>query len=247
MTGATRNIQRAWEIDRSRRTPGAPWESYGWLLDVAHRLGHDEISILVSNYRAFNRIGRGLGSAEARALFEQPHRYAFGGVVVHGVSWRGGWRVRGPVLVVGGHTARLTSVEDAGAPAVAVVTDDPATLELWRCVYGPLSLGATRAPFEATAELLSDLAAAALRAATDEVNPRGSVLEPAQARRLAGALVGLRDEEVPVRPRDLATFLLSRGWSGRLALQGAEIGQRVWSGQTPRHDAWRFGRDSAVR
>ncbi|MTD46300.1 hypothetical protein GKE82_18915 [Conexibacter sp. W3-3-2] len=247
MTDGSREIERAWELDRSGGTRPAPWESYGWLLDAAHRLEQDEISILVSSYRVFHRIGQGLGSAEARALFEVPHRYAFGGVVVHGVSWRGGWRVRGPVLVVGGDTARLTAVEDAGAPAVAVVTDDPAALGLWRYVYEPLSLGAARTPVEPPTEALSDLAAAALRAATDAVNPRRAVLEPAQVRTLAGALVALRNEEFPVPPRDLATFLLSLGWSARLALQGAEIGHRVWSGQTPRHDVWRFGRDSAVR
>lgn len=144
MTVGTRSVERAWEIDRSNDTPGAPWESYGWVLEVAHRLGHDEISILVSTYRVFGRLGPALGTAEARALFDPPHRYAFSGVVVHGVSWRGGWQVRGPVLVVGGDATRLRAVEAAGAPAVAVVTDDPLALERWRRTHAPKVLAATR-------------------------------------------------------------------------------------------------------
>lgn len=144
MTGATRSIQRAWEIDRSHGTPGAPWESYGWLLDVAHRTGHDEVSILVSNYRVFKRLGPALGTAEASALFDPPHQYVFGGVVVQGVPWRGGWQVRGPVLVVGGDAVRLRAVEAAGAPAVAVVTDDPLALARWRRTHVPRTLAATR-------------------------------------------------------------------------------------------------------
>ncbi|MTD47508.1 hypothetical protein GKE82_25220 [Conexibacter sp. W3-3-2] len=245
MTGRL-EIERAWEVDRSRETPGEPWVAYGWLLGAAHRLGHDEISILVSGFRVFEHLGPALGMVEARALFEPPHRYAFGGVVVQGVSWRGGLSARGPVLMVGGDTDRLTAIEDAGVPAVAAVTADPAALELWCRVHRPLPLGSTRPVLEVARDPLPAVVIAAIRAATDTVNGSDMTLGPVLARRLAGALIALRARDLRVHPEDLATFLMTLGWEGRLVLDGVAIGRRVWNGETPRHDPWRLGRDSAV-
>ncbi|PTL60305.1 hypothetical protein [Paraconexibacter algicola] len=240
-------IERALEIDRSLEAPGQSWAAYAWLLGAAHRLGCYEVNVLVSSFRVFRRLGPAIGSVEARALFDLPHRYAFGGVVVRGVSWRGGWQVRGPALVVGADTARITAVEDAGVPAVVAVTSDPGALDLWIHVHRPLALGRTRQSVKVSREPLPEVVVAALRAATDLVNIRDRLLAEAHARRLAGALVALRAEGHRVPPGDLASFFLTVGWGSRLALDGAAVGRRVWDGETPRHDPWRLGRDSARR
>jgi hypothetical protein len=198
---------------------------------VAEDLGASEVSIVA---------GWAIGSAEAGAMRVGPHRYRVGGITVHGVSRRGSWHVRGPVLVAWANDQILTEIEGQRPPAIAAVAPWPDDIATWRSVYAPERIGQVRADQEAqfdtaTIAALDPRVERAIRGGAAFVNEHHAVLSTHEREAMAGALVALRSANVPVDPHALRAYLMAAGLNGGLVDQVLHLAERVARGETPRH------------
>jgi hypothetical protein len=237
-----RQIPRVWEVDWALPVAedGTPWEVYAWLLDAADALGSSEVTILASTYDSLGSLARAIGDSEAQWLRAQPHQYRVGRITVHGVSRRGFWMTRGPVLVAWAHDDVLSEVEGKRPPAIAAVAMWPDDIATWRSVYRPDRIGQVRAEQEAdfdtvVAPEIDGRVADALATAISVVNENHAVLSTHEREYVAGALVSLRERNVGVDVEAVRAYLMEAGWSGELINQVLELAERVARGQTPRH------------
>lgn len=244
-----RDIPRVWEVDWAipPAEGGTPWEAYDWLLETADQLGATEVSIVASTYDSLGHLNWAIGASAAQWLRVQPHEYRVGGITVRGVSRRGFWHVRGPVLVVGPDDQVMAEIEGKRPAAIAAVAQWPDDVATWRSVYGPTRVGQVRPEQEAefdtaTVDELDPQVAEAIRGAAAIVNENHAVLSTHEREAMAGALVALRSAEVPVDREALRAYLMSAGWQGRLVTQVLELADRIDRGQTPRHSHFQLSR-----
>jgi hypothetical protein len=137
----------------------------------------------------------------------------------------------------------LAEIEGQRPPAIATVAQWPDDVATWRSTYGPERIGQVRAEQEAefdtvTVAELDPRAARAVRGAAALVNENHSVLGTHEREVLAGALVSLREANIPLDPEALRAYLMAAGWNGRLVGQVLRIAERVERGDTPRHSAF---------
>jgi hypothetical protein len=231
-----------WEVDWAipASEGGTRWESYEWLLDTADQLDAPEVSIVAATYDALGRLSWAIGEDEASRLRVLPHRYRVDGITVHGISRRGYWHAKGPVLVAWASDEVLTEVEGQRPAAVAVVAQWPDDITTWRSLYGPQRIGQVRADQEAeydTARLAEPdpRVEQAISGAAVVVNENHAVLSTYEREAMAGALVALRGVDVPVDREALRAYLMAAGWNGKLVGQVLQLAERVERGETPRH------------
>jgi hypothetical protein len=197
----------------------------------------------------FGRLGDlewAIGSAEAKHLRVQPHRYHVGDITVTGVSRRGHWFARGVVLVAWANDQVLAEVESQRPAAIVAVARWPDDIARWRSIYAPRRIGQARAEVEAefdtaTVSALHPRAAEAIDSVGDWVNQHRATLSTDEREAVAGALIALRDAGVPVVRDALRGHLMVAGWSGGLIDKTVELAERVASGRTPRHRTFRLG------
>lgn len=244
----TRKVPRVWEVDWAipAAEGGTSWEAYDWLLDTAADLGASQVSIVAATYDSLGRVDRAIGSAEAAYMRVRPHRYAVDGITVHGISRRGSWYVRGPVLVAWANDHVLTEVEGQRPAAIAVVAQWPDDIATWRSVYRPKRIGQVRSGQEAefdTAAVaeLDRRVARAITGAAALANEKHSVLSTSEREVVAGALVALRAADIPVVREALRAFLMGAGWNGALVGRVLQLAARVERGETPRHKPFPLG------
>ena len=206
-----RKIPRAWEVDWALPADegGTRWESYGWLLDAAEALDSSDVTILGSTYDSLGNLNRAIGSSEAQSLRVQPHRYRVGGITVHGVSQRGFWMIRGPVLVAWAREDVLTEVEGKGAQAIAAVAVWPDDIATWRSVYAPYRIGQIRPDQEAeydtaAAPDIDPRVADILSSATAIVNENHAVLSTHERESVAVRLSRFANPEFRSTARQFA-------------------------------------------
>ncbi len=146
-----RDIPRVWEVDWAipPAEGGTPWEAYDWLLETADQLGATEVSIVASTYDSLGHLNWAIGASAAQWLRVQPHEYRVGGITVRGVSRRGFWHVRGPVLVAWPDNQVMAEIEGKRPAAIAAVAQWPDDIATWRSVYGPTRIGQVRPEQEA--------------------------------------------------------------------------------------------------
>lgn len=235
-------VPRVWEIDWSSDGTGAelPWAAYPWALAVARERGTG-VSIVAGAFKTFRNFGPGLGHARAAALYAGSHRYSDQGVVVSAVPATRRFHVGGVVLVAMASDERLAHVEGQRPVAVAAVADWPDAIVEWRSLHQPPRIGESRPDQEAEFDAepsppLDPRAVELLRSAGALVNTNHAVLSTHERQRVAGALVALRQAEIPVADAALRAHLMSHGWGGPLIDQVAALAGRVRVGQTPRHD-----------
>ncbi len=237
-----REIPRVWEIDWAipAAEGGTCWEAYDWLLDTAEDLGQSEVTIVGATYDALGRLGFAIGSSEAQHLRVLPHRYRVNGIVVNGVTTRGSWYVRGPVLVAWADDQVLTEIEGHRPCAIAAVAAWPDYVATWRSVYRPGRIGQVRSEQEAeydtaSVEEIDPRVADALGGAAAMVNESHAVLTTHERESMAGALIALRAAEMPVEPDAVRAHLMAAGWQGRLVDQVLTLAERIDRGETPKH------------
>jgi hypothetical protein len=237
-----RDIPRVWEVDWAipAEEGGTAWQAYGWLLDTAGNLGASEVSIVAATYESLGRLDWAIGSAEAGYLRAQPHRYRVDGITVHGVSRRGSWHVRGPVLVAWADDAILTVVEGKRPAAIAAVAQWPDDIAAWRSVHHPPRIGQVRGDQEAefdtaTVADLDPRVARAISGAAAFVNENHSVLSTHEREAMAGAFVALRGAGIAVDTDAVRAHLMAAGWNGGLVERVLQLAERVARGETPRH------------
>ena len=244
-----RDIPRVWEVDWAipPAEGGTPWGAYDWLLETADQLGATEVSIVASTYDSLGHLNWAIGASAAQWLREQPHEYRVGGITVRGVSRRGFWHVRGPVLVAWPDDQVMAEIERKRPAAVAAVAQWPDDIATWRSVYGPTRIGQVRPEQEAefdTATIgeLDPQVAEIIRSATAIVNENHAVLSTHEREAMAGALVALRNAGIPVDKEALRAYLMAARWQGRLVGQVLELVDRIDRGQTPRHSHFQLTR-----
>jgi hypothetical protein len=244
-----REIPRIWEVDWAGppAEDGTPWEAYDWLLETAEQLGATEVSIVASTYDSLGSLDWAIGTSEAQWLRVQPHEYRVGGITVRGVSRRGFWHVRGPVLVACPDDQVMAEIEGKRPAAMAAVARWPDDIAAWRSVYGPTRIGQVRPEQEAefdtaTVGELDPQVAEVIRSAAAIVNENHSVLSTHERETMAGALVALRSAGIPVDQEALRAYLMAAGWQGRLVGQVLELADRIDRGQTPRHSHFQLAR-----
>ncbi len=244
-----RDIPRVWEVDWAipPAEGGTPWEAYDWLLETAAQLGATEVSIVASTYDSLGHLNWAIGASVAQWLRVQPHEYKVGGITVRGVSRRGFWHVRGPVLVAWPDDQVMAEIEGKRPAAIAAVAQWPDDVATWRSVYGPTRIGQVRPEQEAefdtaTVGELDPRVAEIVRSATAIVNENHAVLSTHEREAMAGALVALRNAGIPVDTEALRAYLMSAGWQGRLVSQVLELADRIDRGQTPRHSHFQLAR-----
>lgn len=237
-----RAIPRIWEVDWAipPAEGGTRWEAYDWLIEMAGELDATEVSIVASTYDSLGRLDWAIGASEAQWLRVQPHEYRVGGITVHGVSRRGFWHVRGPVLVAWPDDQVMAEIEGKRPAAIAAVVQWPDDVATWRSVYEPTRIGQVRSEQEAEFDtaMVSELdpqVADAIRGAAAVVNENHAVLSTHERETMAGALVALRSAGIPVDKEALRAWLMSAGWQGRLVNQALDLADRVERGETPRH------------
>lgn len=238
-----RAIPRVWEVDWSipASEGGTPWASVSWLAETARDLGYNEVSILAATYDRLGDFGRSLGSHVASRLRSTEHRHVTqSGLTVHGITTRGSWHPRGPVLVAFGGSEVLAEVEGRNPPAIATVAGWPDDIAGWRSAFAPQRIGQVRADQEAqfdtlVVQALDPRAAAELAGPLALVNENHSALSTHERQRLARAFVELRRQRVPVDDEELRTHLMGAGWNGKLIAAAVGLAARVAQGQTPRH------------
>jgi len=237
-----RAIPRIWEVDWAipPAEGGTRWEAYDWLIEMAGELDATEVSIVASTYDSLGRLDWAIGASEAQWLRVQPHEYRVGGITVHGVSRRGFWHVRGPVLVAWPDDQVMAEIEGKRPAAIAAVVQWPDDVATWRSVYEPTRIGQVRSEQEAEFDtaMVSELdpqVADAIRGAAAVVNENHAVLSTHERETMAGALVALRSTGIPVDKEALRAWLMSAGWQGRLVNQALDLADRVERGETPRH------------
>lgn len=219
---------------------GTCWEAYGWLLDMADELDASEVSIVASTYDSLGNLDLAIGASEAQSLRVQPHEFQVNGITVRGVSRRGFWHVRGPVLVAWANDQVMAEVEGKRPAAIAAVAQWPEDVATWRSVYGPTRIGQVRPDQEAdydtaTVSELDPQVAKAIRGAAAVINENHAVLSTHERESMAGALVALRSAGIPVDQEALRAYLMAAGWQGKLVNQTLELSERVDRGETPRH------------
>jgi len=237
-----RETPRIWEVDWAipAAEGGTRWEAYDWLLETASELDADEVSIVASTYDSLGNLNWAIGASEAQRLRVQPHEYRVGGITVRGVSRRGFWHVRGPVLVAWPDDQVMADIEGKRPAAIAAVAQWPDDIATWRSVYKPTRIGQVRSEQEAEFDIatvteLDPQAADAIRGAAAIVNENHAVLSTHEREAMAGALVALRGEGVPVNREALRAWLMAAQWQGRLVSQVLELAARVDRGETPKH------------
>jgi hypothetical protein len=237
-----RDIPRVWEVDWAvpPAEGGTPWAAYPWLLDMAEALGASEVSIIAGTYQSLGDLDLAIGSAEASGLRVLPHEYRVGGITVHGLTRRGSWYVRGPVLVAWADDQILSEIEAQRPTAIAAVAGWPDDIATWRSLYRPQRVGQVRRDQEAEFDTASDpvldpRAVDAIRSAAALVNENHSVLSTHEREWVAGALIALRAAKIPVAEDALRAQLMAAGWNGKLIAQVLELADRVERGKTPRH------------
>jgi hypothetical protein len=241
-----RDIPRVWEVDWALPAAegGTRWAAYDWLLDTAQELGASEVSIVGANYEVLGRLDSAIGSAEASYLRTTGHNYRVDGITVSGVSRRGGWWVRGPVLVAWANDAVLAEVEGQRPAAVAAVATWPEDVAGWRSVYAPERIGQVRTEQEAEFDtVIGDLdprVARAIDSAAAWVNENHSVLSTHEREAMAGMFVALRSARIPVDLDAVRARLMAAGWNGGLIERVLQLGERVERGETPRHRPFRL-------
>lgn len=242
-------IPRAWEVDWAipAAEGGTRWESYEWLLDMADELGVSEVSIVAATYDALGRLDLAIGSTEANRLRVQPHHYRVNGITVHGISRRGFWHIRGPVLVAWANDQDLAEIEGKRPAAIAAVAQWPDDIATWRSVRQPERIGQVRADQEAEFDTavvaeLDPQVARAVRGASAVVNENHSVLSTHERESMAGALVALRGADISVNKEALRAYLMSADWNGKLIDQVLQLAERVDNGETPRHAPFQLNR-----
>jgi hypothetical protein len=244
-----RDIPRVWEVDWAipPAEGGTPWEAYDWLLETADQLGATEVSIVASTYDSLGHLNWAIGASEAQWLRVQPHEYRVGGITVRGVSRRGFWYVRGPVLVAWPDDQVMAEIEGKRPAAIAAVAQWPDDIATWRSVYGPTRIGQVRLKQEAefdtaTVVELDPKVAEIIRSATAIVNENHAVLSTHEREAMAGALIALRNAGIPVDKEALRAYLMAARWQGRLVSQVLELVDRIDRGQTPRHSHFQLTR-----
>ncbi len=237
-----RAIPRVWEVDWAipAEEGGTRWEAYGWLLDTAGELGVSEVTIVGATYESLGRLNSAIGSTEAQSLRVQPHRYRAGGVTVKGVTTRGFWHVRGPVLVAWAGDQILTEVEGQRPQAIAAVTTWPDDVATWRSVYHPSRIGQVRSDQEAefdtaVVEEIDSRVADVLRGAAASVNENHAVLSTHERETVAGALIALHTAGIQVDAVAVRGYLMAAGWQGGLVDQVLQLAKRVDRGERPHH------------
>jgi hypothetical protein len=237
-----REIPRIWEADWAipPAEGGTRWEAYDWLLEMAGELDADEVSIVASTYDSLGNLDWAIGASEAQRLRVQPHEYKVGGITVRGVSRRGFWHVRGPVLVAWPDDQVMAEIEGKKPAAIAAVAQWPDDVATWRSVYEPIRIGQVRPDQEAefdtaTVAELDPQVADAIRGAAAIVNENHAVLSTHEREAMAGALVALRSAGIPVNKEALRAWLMAAQWQGRLVNQVLELADRVDRGETPKH------------
>jgi hypothetical protein len=235
-------IPRVWEVNWAipRREGGTPWESYCWLLKTATELGTEEVSIVAATYRGLGHLGSAISKAAAARLGVKPHAYRHRGITVRGVSQRGGWCARGPVLMVLPDDEIMAEVEGQRPPAVAAVASWPDHIATWRSIYNPPRIGQVRAEHEARFDTvvvpeLDPRAAEVIDAVTVLVNEPYVVLDIDEREDIAGALIALSEANVPVSVEGLRAHLMRAGWQGELIENVLELARRIACGERPRH------------
>lgn len=246
---AEREIPRIWEVDWAipPAEGGTPWEAYDWLLEQADQLGTTEVNIVASTYDSLGHLNWAIGASAAQRLRVQPHEYKVGGITVRGVSRRGFWHVRGPVLVAWPDDQVMAEIEGKRPAALAAVAQWPDDVATWRSVYRPTRVGQVRPEQEAEFDTvmvdeLDPQVAEAIRGAAAIVNENHAVLSTHEREAMAGALVALRSAGIPVDGDALRAYLMSAGWQGGLINQVLELVDRVDRGQTPRHSHFQLAR-----
>lgn len=242
LENGNRDIPRVWEVDWALPPGegGTRWEAYEWLLEMADQLGSVEVSIVASTYDSLGNLNWAIGASEAQWLRVQPHGYKIGGITVRGVSRRGFWHVRGPVLVAWPDDEVMAEIEGKRPAAIAAVAQWPDDVATWRSVYETTRIGQVRSEQEAefdtaTVTELDPEAAAAIRGAAAVVNENHAVLSTHEREAMAGALIALRGAGVSVNREALRAFLMAAQWQGRLVNQVLELADRVDRGETPKH------------
>jgi hypothetical protein len=141
-----REIPRVWEVDWAipPEEGGTPWAGYDWLLQTAAELQSDDVTIVAPTYQRFDDLWWTIGEADADALRLAPHTYVVDGIVVHGVTPRGSWRVRGPVLVAWANDEILTKIENRRVVAIPAVASWPSRIAAWRAIYAAARIGQER-------------------------------------------------------------------------------------------------------
>jgi hypothetical protein len=237
-----RDIPRVWEVDWAIPTQegGTLWESYAWLLHAARELGAAEVSIVAATYENLGDLDRAIGAKQASWMRSPPHSYREDGITVHGVSRRGGWHVRGPVLAAWANDDVLADIEARRAPAIAAVATWPDSIPIWLHTYSPLRIGQVRADQESeysdiTVEALDRSALDALNSATLLVNENHSVLSTYEREHLAGILLALHDAGISLDRDAMKAHLIAAGWNSKLVGAAVELAERVADGRRPRH------------
>jgi hypothetical protein len=239
---AVREIPRVWEVnwDIPAAEGGTFWKAYDWVLDTAEQLGVADVSIVASTYAALGGLNWGIGPGEAERLRIQPHRYLVDGLTVHGVALRGGGYPRGVLLVANADDQTLAKIEGHRPAAIAAVAQWPDDVAAWRASYHPARIGQIRPDQEAeydttTVETLDLIATKAINSAAAIVNENHSALNTVEREAMAGALVALRDAGLGISPEALRTYLMVKGWNGKLIERTVALAERVTGGQNPRH------------
>jgi hypothetical protein len=237
---ATRAIPRVWEVNWAipSREGGRPWESYDWLLKTAAELGADEVSIVAATYGNLGHLSAAVSKDAAARLRVKPHAYRHRGITVHGISQRGDWYARGPVLMVLPDDEIMAEVEGQRPPAIAAVASWPNHIATWRSVYNPPRIGQVRAEQEAKFDTvivpsLDPRAADVIDSVAVLVNEWHAVLDIDEREDIAGALIALSDANVSVE--GLRAHLMRAGWQGELIENALELARRVARGERPRH------------
>jgi hypothetical protein len=237
-----REIPRIWEVNWAIPPDegGTRWEAYDWLLEMASELDAAEVSIVASTYDSLGSLDWAIGASEAQWLRVQPHEYRVGGITVRGVSRRGFWHVRGPVLVAWPDDQVMAEIEGKRPAAIAAVAQWPDDIATWRSVYGPTRIGQVRPDQEAdfdtaTVGQLDPQVTEAIRGAAAVVNENHAVLSTHEREAVAGALVALRSAGIPVDREALRAYLMAAGWKGGLVGQVLELAERIDGGETPKH------------
>jgi len=240
--GQRRDIPRIWEVDWAIPPVegGTRWESYEWLLDMAADLGSHEVSVIGGTYEVLGRLDLALGGFEAERLRVGPHSYRVRGLTVHGITRRGFWHTRGPVLVAWARDEHLTEVEGQKPPAIAAVAQWPHDIGTWYSVYKPERIGQERPQQEANfalpvAPYLDARAANAIEDAALWVNEAHSILDTDERENMVGALIALRNASIPVDREGVRGFLMARGWNGGVISDVLDLAARVSVGWTPHH------------
>jgi hypothetical protein len=241
-TGQARDVPRVWEVDWAipAAEGGTPWAAYNWLLESAAELGASEVSIVAATYGNFGYLGSAIGSAAAERLRVLPHGYRHDGITVRGVSRRGFWSTRGPVLVSHATDEIMAEVEGQRPPAIAAVAPWPDDIATWRSIHHPGRIGQVRAEQEAphatrSAPTLDARAAEALDSVAPLINEGHAVFDTDERETVAGALIALSTANVPVAAEGLRAHLMRAGWAGELIEQALELAARVARGERPRH------------